>query len=87
MNYVTMHLSQFTVISILTVSLITGCNGEQKQTDPDSYMSQLIADLWLEGADVLRIIWRDCTKKVSDFKQSTLTNKTGILIQDQNIGA
>lgn len=66
MKYVTMRSFLLVVISIIVLSL-TGCHGEQKQTDPDSYMSQFIADLWLEGADVIRIIWRDCSKKVSVF--------------------
>lgn len=64
MNYVTMRSFQLTVIPILTLSII-GCHGDQKPTDPDSYASQFIADLWLEGGDVMRIIWRDCSKKVS----------------------
>nr|XP_021187257.2 uncharacterized protein LOC110374042 [Helicoverpa armigera] len=67
MKYVTM-CSLLSVITLITVSVFTGCHGEQKQTDPDSYMSQLIADLWLEGADVIRIIWRDCSKKLVDVK-------------------
>ncbi|XP_022825428.1 uncharacterized protein LOC111355640 [Spodoptera litura] len=70
MNYVTMRSVQFIVlvISMLATFLIVGCHGEQKQPDPDSYVSQLIADLWLEGAEVIRIIWRDCSKKLVDVK-------------------
>ncbi|CAH0605817.1 unnamed protein product [Chrysodeixis includens] len=62
-----MRSFQLAVIPILTLSII-GCHGDQKPTDPDSYASQFIADLWLEGADVMRIIWRDCSKKLVDVK-------------------
>lgn len=49
------------VISLLTATAISSCYGE---SDADAYLSRLIADMWLEGADVVRIIWRDCSKKV-----------------------
>lgn len=53
------------LITILVcLNLMSHCYGDQKE-DTDTYMSRLVADLWLEGADVVRIIWRDCSKKVS----------------------
>lgn len=61
MRYVTMSSYFIAVISLLSVSLISPCKGE---SDADAYLSRFIADLWLEGADVVKIIWRDCSKKV-----------------------
>lgn len=52
------------VVYVFTVTLICGCHGDQKD-DTDAYLSRFVADLWLEGADVMKIIWRDCSKKVS----------------------
>lgn len=57
--------SYFLLTYILALLSISGCHGEFNETDPDTYMSRFIADLWLEGADIVRIIWRDCSKKVS----------------------
>lgn len=61
MNYVTMRIHIVAVIS-LTVALIPDCGAEASETD--AYLSRFAADLWTEGADVVRIIWRDCSKKV-----------------------
>ncbi|XP_075972036.1 DUF1676 domain-containing protein Osi23 isoform X2 [Anticarsia gemmatalis] len=63
-----MHSFQLTLVSTLVLFSISGCRGEFNETDPDTYFSRLIADLWLEGADVIRIIWRDCSKKLIDVK-------------------
>ncbi|XP_038220250.1 uncharacterized protein LOC119838388 [Zerene cesonia] len=38
--------------------------------DNDAYLTHFLADLWLEGADVVKIIWRDCSKKLADVKDS-----------------
>lgn len=69
MNYVTMRPSICALVSLLTVVLIPHCcgDGDAVNTDTDAYLSRFIADLWLEGADVVRIIWRDCSKKVSPY--------------------
>lgn len=66
MNRVMRSLSDMrvVVVYVFTVTLICGCHGDQKD-DTDAYLSRFIADLWLEGADVIKIIWRDCSKKVS----------------------
>ncbi|KAM3967189.1 DUF1676 domain-containing protein Osi23 [Aphomia sociella] len=55
------------VISFFTLTLISCCYSDQKD-DTDAYLSRFIADLWLEGADVIRIIWRDCSKKLVEVK-------------------
>ncbi|XP_060801789.1 uncharacterized protein LOC106134622 [Amyelois transitella] len=55
------------VISFFSLVLISCCHGDQK-VDTDAYLSRFIADLWLEGADVIKIIWRDCSKKLVDVK-------------------
>ncbi|XP_026755672.1 uncharacterized protein LOC113515611 [Galleria mellonella] len=55
------------VISYFILAIISCCHGNQKD-DPDAYLSRFIADLWLEGADVIRIIWRDCSKKLVEVK-------------------
>lgn len=52
------------VVYFFAATLICGCHGDQKD-DTDAYLSRFVADLWLEGADVIKIIWRDCSKKVS----------------------
>lgn len=52
------------VASIFTVVLISTVK-TQNSEDHDAYMSHFVADIWLEGADVVRILWRDCAKKVS----------------------
>ncbi|KAL4707912.1 hypothetical protein ACJJTC_013703 [Scirpophaga incertulas] len=64
-----MHLRMMkvAVFSFFTLTLISGCHGDQKD-DTDAYLSRFIADLWLEGADVIKIIWRDCSKKLVDVK-------------------
>ncbi|XP_059046086.1 uncharacterized protein LOC131841778 [Achroia grisella] len=55
------------VISFFTLALISCCHGNQKD-HPDAYLSRFVADLWLEGADVIKIIWRDCSKKLVEVK-------------------
>ncbi|XP_053603604.1 uncharacterized protein Osi23 isoform X2 [Plodia interpunctella] len=55
------------VISFFSLVLISCCHGDQK-VDTDAYLSRFVADLWLEGADVIKIIWRDCSKKLVDVK-------------------
>ncbi|XP_063533099.1 uncharacterized protein LOC134743537 [Cydia strobilella] len=52
---------------VLAVALMSAVNAEKKE-DPDAHMSHFIADIWLEGADVVRILWRDCSKKLVDVK-------------------
>ncbi|XP_049870351.1 uncharacterized protein LOC126369829 [Pectinophora gossypiella] len=64
MNYVMSRRMNFI---FLFLSLVSCCHGDQKE-DGDTYMSRFVADLWLEGADVVRIIWRDCSKKLVDVK-------------------
>ncbi|KAL0832808.1 hypothetical protein ABMA28_000970 [Loxostege sticticalis] len=55
------------VVYFFAATLICGCHGDQKD-DTDAYLSRFVADLWLEGADVIKIIWRDCSKKLVDVK-------------------
>ncbi|XP_028178815.1 uncharacterized protein LOC114366220 isoform X1 [Ostrinia furnacalis] len=55
------------VVYFFATTLISGCHGDQKD-EADAYMSRFVADLWLEGADVVKIIWRDCSKKLVDVK-------------------
>lgn len=64
MNYVTAKMFKMKFTLLITALVVATCYAE---TDTDTYWSKFIADLWLEGADVLRIIWRDCSKKVSQF--------------------
>ncbi|CAB3237143.1 unnamed protein product [Arctia plantaginis] len=64
-----MNPSRITLVTyILATLLISGCQSEFNETDADTNMSRFIADLWLEGADIFRIIWRDCSKKLVDVK-------------------
>ncbi|XP_041971194.1 uncharacterized protein LOC121727417 [Aricia agestis] len=65
MKNVILHFEVMKVSFITIVVLISCCNGENTT---DQYLSTLMADLWLEGADVVRIIWRDCSKKLVDVK-------------------
>ncbi|KPJ19499.1 hypothetical protein RR48_11126 [Papilio machaon] len=51
----------------LVLVLLGSCYGN-KTDDSETYLSHFIADLWLEGTDVLKIIWRDCSKKLVDVK-------------------
>ncbi|XP_013165112.1 PREDICTED: uncharacterized protein LOC106115969 [Papilio xuthus] len=69
MNYVTEHSINMKIhLSLLLVFvLLSSCYGN-KTDDSDTYLSHFIADLWLEGTDVLKIIWRDCSKKLVDVK-------------------
>ncbi|CAG9795279.1 unnamed protein product [Diatraea saccharalis] len=55
------------MLSFFILTLISGCHGNQKD-DADAYLSRFVADLWLEGADIIKIIWRDCSKKLVDVK-------------------
>ncbi|VVD01861.1 unnamed protein product [Leptidea sinapis] len=42
-------------------------HGEEMK-DTDTYISTFLADLWLESADIIKILWRDCSKKLLDDK-------------------
>ncbi|XP_050343454.1 uncharacterized protein LOC126768980 isoform X2 [Nymphalis io] len=66
MNYVTLKTfkMKFT-LSILAV-IFASCSCQMN--DSDTYVTRLIADFWIEGTDIVRIIWRDCTKKYKDVK-------------------
>ncbi|XP_072940089.1 uncharacterized protein Osi23 [Epargyreus clarus] len=55
------------LIYAVFLALMPSCRGDEKE-DLDAYFSKFIADLWLEGADVVKIIWRDCSKKLVDVK-------------------
>ncbi|KAI8424423.1 hypothetical protein MSG28_002921 [Choristoneura fumiferana] len=55
------------IASIISVVLLTTVKAENLE-DHDAYMSHFVADIWLEGADVVRILWRDCAKKLVDVK-------------------
>ncbi|CAH0725320.1 unnamed protein product, partial [Brenthis ino] len=61
MNYVTVRTfkMKFTLAVIVLVAA-SGC----AHNDTDTYLSRFIADLWVEGTDIVRIIWRDCSKKM-----------------------
>lgn len=63
MKNVTMRLDMRILVSLLTVVAVVRCHGDEK-LDTDTRLSSYFADLWLEGADVIRILWRDCSKKV-----------------------
>ncbi|CAK1598801.1 unnamed protein product [Parnassius mnemosyne] len=70
MNYVTKQSRsdmRRTLVHLLSLTLIYSCRGIQAE-DSETYLSRFIADLWLEGADILKIIWRDCSKKLLDVK-------------------
>ncbi|CAG4993027.1 unnamed protein product [Parnassius apollo] len=56
-----------TLAHLLSLTLIYSCRGIQTD-DSETYLSSFIADLWLEGADVLKIVWQDCSKKLVDVK-------------------
>ncbi|XP_050664596.1 uncharacterized protein LOC126965198 [Leptidea sinapis] len=45
-------------------------HGEEMK-DTDTYISTFLADLWLESADIVKILWRDCSKKLLDDKDIT----------------
>ncbi|CAG9133135.1 unnamed protein product [Plutella xylostella] len=51
-------------------ALLIGCHGDQTNVklDGDAHLSSFLANLWLDGADVIRILWRDCSKKLIDVK-------------------
>nr|XP_034829874.1 uncharacterized protein LOC117987020 isoform X2 [Maniola hyperantus] len=75
MKYVTlqnviMKLELYTLTLILVSSGITAIPNDTKgiDNDADTHLSRFIADLWLEGSDIVRIIWRDCSKKLVDVK-------------------
>ncbi|CAK1546027.1 unnamed protein product [Leptosia nina] len=55
------------VAIILAFVTLKSCSSEP-QVDAESYLSRFLADLWLEGADVVRIIWRDCSKQLISVK-------------------
>ncbi|KAI5644481.1 hypothetical protein NE865_03588 [Phthorimaea operculella] len=58
------------VLLLFIAISIRHCHGKTKGENEDSetYFSRFAADLWLEGADVIKIIWRDCSKKLVDVK-------------------
>lgn len=71
MKYVTlqnvnMKLELYTLALLLVSSGINAAANDTREEpiDTETYLSRFIADLWLEGTDVVRIIWRDCSKKV-----------------------
>ncbi|XP_045493773.1 uncharacterized protein LOC123692965 [Colias croceus] len=69
-----MHLRRMKVQILFLVGILTlkdSLAGEVEDTD--TYLSRFLADLWLEGADVVKIIWRDCSKKLADVKDSIET--------------
>ncbi|XP_045765569.1 uncharacterized protein LOC123867536 isoform X2 [Maniola jurtina] len=75
MKYVTlqnviMKLQLYTLTLILVSSGINAVPNDTKgvENDADTHLSRFIADLWLEGSDIVRIIWRDCSKKLVDVK-------------------
>ncbi|CAG9559938.1 unnamed protein product [Danaus chrysippus] len=55
--------------TILLLILISECHCDQI-SDTESYLSRFIADMWLEGSDIVRIIWRDCSRKLVDVKDT-----------------
>lgn len=57
---VTYNMKQFIVLAIFTI----GCCCGDVSKDAETKMSNFLADMWLESSDVLRILWRDCSKKV-----------------------
>ncbi|XP_039749758.1 uncharacterized protein LOC120626333 [Pararge aegeria] len=67
---VIMKLELYTLALILVSNGISAGTNDTKgnESDTDTYISRFIADLWLEGTDVVRIIWRDCSKKLVDVK-------------------
>lgn len=68
MNYVTTQYSLNMKLHFglfLVLVLLNSCYGN-KTEDSEAYLSHFIADLWLEGTTVLKIIWRDCSKKVCE---------------------
>ncbi|XP_023948800.2 uncharacterized protein LOC112053572 [Bicyclus anynana] len=74
MKYVTlqnvnMKLVLYTLALILVSHGINAANDTKVNlNDGDDYISRFVADLWLEGTDVVRFIWRDCSKKLIAVK-------------------
>ncbi|OWR52515.1 putative mitochondrial solute carrier [Danaus plexippus plexippus] len=69
MTYVTLKGSNMKYTTILLLILISKCHCDQI-SDTESYLSRFIADMWLEGSDIVRIIWRDCSRKLVDVKDT-----------------
>ncbi|KAJ2952129.1 hypothetical protein O0L34_g4407 [Tuta absoluta] len=67
MSYVTSRQSMGLLLLLFIAISIRHCHSETKE-DAETYFSRFAADMWLEGADVIRIIWRDCSKKLVDVK-------------------
>ncbi|XP_037868643.1 uncharacterized protein LOC110385501 isoform X2 [Bombyx mori] len=57
----------FVYLPLCMLLLVTSCHGNQNE-DTETYLSKFIADIWLEGGDMVRIIWRDCSKKLMEVK-------------------
>ncbi|XP_068631441.1 uncharacterized protein Osi23 [Battus philenor] len=70
MNYVTktfFHVMRTSCVSLLILMSFASCHGKEIE-ETEAYLSHFIADLWLEGADVLKVVWKDCSKKLVDVK-------------------
>ncbi|GBP75968.1 hypothetical protein EVAR_54621_1 [Eumeta japonica] len=55
-------------LQTLLLAVVALVNSQANGVDNDTYLSSYLADMWLEGADMLRILWRDCSKKIVDVK-------------------
>ncbi|XP_022119890.2 uncharacterized protein LOC110996496 [Pieris rapae] len=56
---------------IVTIVALKSCFAVSKVEETEHYVSRFLADLWLEGGDMVKIFWRDCSKKVIDIKDVT----------------
>nr|XP_026496934.1 uncharacterized protein LOC113401294 [Vanessa tameamea] len=67
MNYVTLKTfkMKFTLYILLVIFASCSC----QMNGSDTYLSTFVADLWIDGMDVVRIISRDCTKKYKGVKE------------------
>ncbi|CAH2105760.1 unnamed protein product [Euphydryas editha] len=66
MNYVTFKMFRMKFTFFILAITFASCYGQTN--DSDTLVSRFIADLWLEGTDVVKIVWRDCTKKLVNAK-------------------
>ncbi|XP_045532947.1 uncharacterized protein LOC123720396 [Pieris brassicae] len=57
-----------TATIIVTLVALKSCFAVSQIEETENYLSRFLADLWLEGGDMVKIIWRDCSKKVIDVK-------------------
>ncbi|XP_046963415.1 uncharacterized protein LOC124532525 [Vanessa cardui] len=67
MNYVTLKTFKMKFTLYILAVIFASCSCQMN--DSDTYLSKFVADLWIDGMDVLRIISRDCTKKYKDVKE------------------